>query len=83
MQLLIVVLPCLLQIRELSDGASVAIISPYKAQVSLLRELFTQALGKERAKTVDINTIDGFQVSPTAVCSSEAKSGSIMERIQC
>jgi len=49
------------EIRELSDGASVAIISPYKAQVSLLRELFTQALGKERAKMVDINTIDGFQ----------------------
>ncbi|KAL4448164.1 hypothetical protein ABPG75_005383 [Micractinium tetrahymenae] len=40
---------------------SVAVISPYKAQVSLLRRLFKAALGEEAAKLVDINTIDGFQ----------------------
>lgn len=40
---------------------SVAVISPYKAQVTLLRRLFKAALGDEAAKMVDINTIDGFQ----------------------
>lgn len=39
----------------------VAVISPYKAQVKLLRDLFTKALGEEGVKNVDINTIDGFQ----------------------
>ncbi|WIA30316.1 hypothetical protein OEZ86_000404 [Tetradesmus obliquus] len=49
-------------VAELRDGtASVAVISPYKAQVQLLRSLFEQALGEEGAKHVDINTIDGFQ----------------------
>eukprot|EP00775_Hariotina_reticulata_P010999 gene10999-11153_t len=49
-------------VGELREGtASVAVISPYKAQVSLLRKLFEQALGTEGAKQVDINTIDGFQ----------------------
>lgn len=49
------------QVTELQDGtASVAVISPYKAQVKLLKDLFKQALG-EGAVRVDINTIDGFQ----------------------
>eukprot|EP00882_Tetradesmus_deserticola_P010777 GHRQ01011380.1.p2 GENE.GHRQ01011380.1~~GHRQ01011380.1.p2 ORF type:complete len:347 (+),score=198.09 GHRQ01011380.1:181-1221(+) len=49
-------------VPELREGsASVAVISPYKAQVQLLRSLFEQALGEEGAKHVDINTIDGFQ----------------------
>ncbi|KAI7846383.1 hypothetical protein COHA_000094 [Chlorella ohadii] len=46
---------------ELGTKPSVAVISPYKAQVSLLRRLFKAALGDEAAKLVDINTIDGFQ----------------------
>lgn len=49
-------------VAEVAAGtASVAVISPYKAQVSMLRRLFEEALGPERAKAVDINTIDGFQ----------------------
>lgn len=47
---------------ELRGRPAVAVISPYKAQVSLLRRLFLAALGPDMAKTVDINTIDGFQV---------------------
>ncbi|KAL4853029.1 putative helicase MAGATAMA 3 [Chlorella vulgaris] len=46
---------------QLGKQPSVAVISPYKAQVSLLRRLFKAALGEEAAKLVDINTIDGFQ----------------------
>ncbi|EFN56459.1 hypothetical protein CHLNCDRAFT_57676 [Chlorella variabilis] len=46
---------------QLATQPSVAVISPYKAQVSLLRRLFRAALGEEAAKMVDINTIDGFQ----------------------
>eukprot|EP00878_Enallax_costatus_P007720 GHUV01008081.1.p1 GENE.GHUV01008081.1~~GHUV01008081.1.p1 ORF type:complete len:869 (+),score=299.72 GHUV01008081.1:2923-5529(+) len=52
----------LTNIAELREHkASVAVISPYKAQVQKLRELFAKALGDEGAKHVDINTIDGFQ----------------------
>ncbi|KAG1657489.1 hypothetical protein FOA52_001404 [Chlamydomonas sp. UWO 241] len=40
---------------------SVGIISPYKSQVKLLRDSFSQALGEEGARMVDINTVDGFQ----------------------
>lgn len=40
---------------------SVAVISPYKAQVRLLQDAFSKALGEEGARMVDINTIDGFQ----------------------
>lgn len=49
---------------ELRGRAGVAVISPYKAQVALLRRLFLSALGPDLARAVDINTIDGFQVRP-------------------
>lgn len=37
--------------------------APPVLQVTLLRRLFKAALGDEAAKLVDINTIDGFQVT--------------------
>ncbi|MEW5304818.1 MAG: hypothetical protein WDW36_007402 [Sanguina aurantia] len=46
---------------HLRRSPCVAVISPYKAQVKLLKEKFKAALGEEIAKNVDINTIDGFQ----------------------
>lgn len=46
----------------LGASAMVAVISPYKAQVNLLKEMFKQALGPDASKLVDINSIDGFQV---------------------
>eukprot|EP00798_Chlamydomonas_sp_ICE-L_P026005 gene26006-11697_t len=46
---------------ELRNTPSVAVISPYKSQVKLLRDSFKAALGEEGARMVDINTIDGFQ----------------------
>lgn len=47
---------------DLKGGQYVAIISPYKQQVNLLRERFREMLGVEGARLIDINTVDGFQV---------------------
>jgi len=46
---------------HLRTTTAMAVISPYKSQVKLLKERFSAALGPETAKMVDINTIDGFQ----------------------
>lgn len=47
---------------QLREPGAVGIVSPYKAQVKLIRTLLNEALGEERAKKlVDVNTIDGFQ----------------------
>lgn len=46
---------------QISASPSVGVISPYKAQVKLLRETFSKALGQARSREVDVNTIDGFQ----------------------
>jgi senataxin len=48
------------ELLTLQGGRGVAIISPYKAQVRLLRQLFQDRLGPA-AQHLDINTIDGFQ----------------------
>lgn len=45
----------------LKGTTRVAIISPYKQQVKLLREQFKRVLGPEMMQNLDINTIDGFQ----------------------
>ncbi|GAQ80554.1 P-loop containing nucleoside triphosphate hydrolases superfamily protein [Klebsormidium nitens] len=46
---------------DFKQGAKVAVISPYKHQVMLARERFKAALGADVARSIDINTIDGFQ----------------------
>ncbi|OAE31740.1 hypothetical protein AXG93_4874s1030 [Marchantia polymorpha subsp. ruderalis] len=46
---------------SLKDGPHLAVISPYKQQVKLIRELFRDAIGVEATKLIDINTVDGFQ----------------------
>ncbi|KAK9812261.1 hypothetical protein WJX73_008588 [Symbiochloris irregularis] len=45
---------------ELRDSSRIGIISPYKAQVNLLKSTMLKALG-EKANEIDIQTIDGFQ----------------------
>eukprot|EP00967_Tisochrysis_lutea_P036571 scaffold44044_cov20-Tisochrysis_lutea.AAC.1 len=60
--------PLLCRNPNLRKNASVAVISPYKAQVKLLREAFKTALGEEMARLVDVNTIDGFQGREKDVC---------------
>lgn len=47
---------------ELKSSNQLAIISPYRAQVSLLKERFKETFGVESEKVVDINTVDGCQV---------------------
>uniref|UniRef100_A0A7N0T4L7 AAA+ ATPase domain-containing protein n=1 Tax=Kalanchoe fedtschenkoi TaxID=63787 RepID=A0A7N0T4L7_KALFE len=46
---------------DLKSSSRLAIISPYKHQVSLLRERFKEKYKSEASKIVDINTVDGFQ----------------------
>ncbi|CAM6125409.1 unnamed protein product [Calypogeia fissa] len=45
----------------LKEAPNVAIISPYKQQVKLLRDLFRDVIGVEATRLIDINTVDGFQ----------------------
>ena len=59
--------PSLLNEDEIS-GAGVGVISPYKAQVKVIRKLLEQALGPERARFVDVNSVDGFQGREKEVC---------------
>ncbi|XP_073133185.1 probable helicase MAGATAMA 3 [Henckelia pumila] len=46
---------------ELKTSSRLAIISPYRHQVKLLRDSFRNTFGVESDKVVDINTVDGFQ----------------------
>nr|CAD1824573.1 unnamed protein product [Ananas comosus var. bracteatus] len=46
---------------ELRSSSLVAIISPYRYQVKLLREHFRATFGEQSDQVVDINTVDGFQ----------------------
>jgi len=46
---------------QLRTEPVVAVITPYKAQVKLIRNKFITAMGKDVARIVDVNTIDGFQ----------------------
>ncbi|KAL9691011.1 hypothetical protein QQ045_011428 [Rhodiola kirilowii] len=46
---------------ELKSSSRLAIISPYKHQVRLLRERFKEKYKSDSSKIVDINTVDGFQ----------------------
>ena len=46
---------------ELERQPRVAIITPYSAQVRLIRQMFADAFGQHVATMVDVNTIDGFQ----------------------
>jgi superfamily I DNA and/or RNA helicase len=43
------------------DFPSVAIISPYKGQIRILKELFEESDLKEYADKISVNTIDSFQ----------------------
>ncbi|EPS61531.1 hypothetical protein M569_13264, partial [Genlisea aurea] len=46
---------------ELKDSSRLAMISPYRHQVRLLRDKFFEAFNVKSEKYVDINTVDGFQ----------------------
>lgn len=46
---------------ELKSSDRLAIISPYRHQVKLVRRRFQEMFGIDSEKVVDINTVDGFQ----------------------
>jgi len=53
------------QLRQVTNGLSaqtrVAVITPYAQQANLLRKCFSEALGNEYEKLVEVNTVDGYQ----------------------
>ncbi|KAJ3675167.1 hypothetical protein LUZ60_004209 [Juncus effusus] len=50
-----------IRFAELKSSNLVAIISPYRHQVKLLKERFKETFGENYDQVVDINTVDGFQ----------------------
>lgn len=55
---------------ELKSSSKLAIISPYRHQVKLIRQKFRDTFGLESDKVVDVNTVDGFQVSASYLLQS-------------
>ncbi|XP_039140308.1 probable helicase MAGATAMA 3 [Dioscorea cayenensis subsp. rotundata] len=49
------------QYTELRSSSQLAIISPYRYQVKLLRDRIRENFGERSDHLVDINTVDGFQ----------------------
>lgn len=43
---------------------TVAVLTPYKSQLSLLRSRATSALDKDTLAHIQFATVDGFQVAP-------------------
>ncbi|KAF3791608.1 putative helicase MAGATAMA 3 [Nymphaea thermarum] len=46
---------------ELNSSSQIAVISPYRHQVKLIRERFRAELGAQAGQLIDVNTVDGFQ----------------------
>ena len=46
------------------EVASVAVLTPYKAQLALLRSTFARHHSKSVLGNVEFATVDGFQVAP-------------------
>ena len=53
---------------ELKSSSQVAIISPYSDQVKLLKDHFKLTFGDQSKEVIDVNTVDGFQVSSSLLC---------------
>ncbi|KAG8064473.1 hypothetical protein GUJ93_ZPchr0004g38215 [Zizania palustris] len=46
---------------ELKSSSQVAVISPYRHQVKLLKDQFWSTFGEQSKEVIDVNTVDGFQ----------------------
>ncbi|CAL5032138.1 unnamed protein product [Urochloa decumbens] len=46
---------------ELKSSSEVAVISPYRQQIKLLRDNFRLTFGDQSKEVIDVNTVDGFQ----------------------
>jgi hypothetical protein len=47
---------------ELKSSPQVAVISPYRYQVKLLKDNFRSTFGEQSKEVIDVNMVDGFQV---------------------
>ena len=56
-------LPAGLQKNYPSTARSVAVLTPYKAQVRKLRSAFAKSVAPAQLAAVEFATVDGFQVS--------------------
>ena len=52
---------------ELKSSSEVAVISPYRQQMKLLRDNFRLTFGDQSKEVIDVNTVDGFQVTNSCV----------------
>ena len=60
---MLVIVPAVGLMREYGhEVASVAILTPYKAQLTLLRSTFAAQHSKAALANVEFATVDGFQV---------------------
>jgi senataxin len=53
---------------ELKSSSQVAVISPYRHQVKLLKDHFRSTFGDQSKEVIDVNTVDGFQVCFACKC---------------
>jgi len=48
---------------ELKSSSEVAVISPYRQQMKLLKDNFRLTFEDQSKEVIDVNTVDGFQVT--------------------
>ena len=51
----------LAEYKEHIEPTAIGIISPYNGQVRYLRRLFAESFGADVARTLEVNSVDGFQ----------------------
>uniref|UniRef100_A0A0E0KQM0 Helicase ATP-binding domain-containing protein n=1 Tax=Oryza punctata TaxID=4537 RepID=A0A0E0KQM0_ORYPU len=71
---------------ELKSSSQVAVISPYRHQVKLLKDHFRSTFGDQSKEVIDVNTVDGFQGREKEVvifscvrCNKEQKIGFVSD----
>lgn len=53
---------------DLKSSSQVAVISPYRHQVKLSKDHFRSTFGDQSKEVIDVNTVDGFQVTSSLLC---------------
>jgi len=71
---------------ELKSSSEVAVISPYRQQMKLLKDNFRLTFGDQSKEVIDVNTVDGFQGREREVviftcvrCNKEQKIGFVSD----
>ncbi|KAL6876336.1 hypothetical protein ACP4OV_012908 [Aristida adscensionis] len=71
---------------DLKSSSQVAVISPYRHQVKLLKDHFRSTFGEQSKEVIDVNTVDGFQGREKEVvifscvrCNKEQKIGFVSD----